>query len=127
MDKLRSITKIMEIVRSQISNRSSSTTRNKSPVTKNKKVEPRQKRISQDELKDNIAKKLKSLDAEDTNSALPKEILLESIILWEFGEQISNDPFFSELKSKITSAINENKEASDKLDKVIEQLLDPSN
>ena len=121
MDKIQNISQIMEIVRSQISNKSSSNTK-KGAVNLKTKQAGKHKRISQDELKNNISKRIKSLNNSETRDDSAREIFLESIILWEFGENIANDPFFAELKSKILLALKENKETSAKLDKIIEQL-----
>ena len=80
------------------------------------------KRISRDELKNNIIRKLKSAPKNADTVLISKDVFLESVMLWEFGEQLANDPLFTEIRNKVRQAIDNNPDASKKLEKLIQQL-----
>lgn len=58
------------------------------------------------ELDQQIVSKIKRLDTDDSQfRSRAMKIIVESILTWEFGDHIANDPEFSGLIDKITTTI----------------------
>ncbi|VAW67889.1 hypothetical protein MNBD_GAMMA08-1907 [hydrothermal vent metagenome] len=122
MDKIRQINSIFKTARSQLSRqtRSTSVHSKKQGKTTDKKIA---KKIPSAELKKNISKKLKLLDKKNENyEHLSNEVFLESVLLWEFGDDIVNDPAFHPMLDKINNAICDDRESSRKFSLLIKQL-----
>jgi hypothetical protein len=123
MDRIKNINQIMEIVRTQVSGKSSDI-RNKKAQTTQGSASSKTGKISQSALKKKITDKLKAIDSEAPLSMQKsKEIFLESVILWEFGENLINDPGFPALIDKIRSTLDENEQTSRNFDRLIKQLI----
>lgn len=121
MDKLGNISQIIEIIRGHAKAGISETKHKKNNSTEiQSPIKPR--KTSKDELKKNLSQKLKSTSKHPDFASRSKDIFLESVILWEFGEQLANDPLFAEIRSKVRQTIDNNADASKKLEKLIAQL-----
>jgi len=122
MDKIKQINSIYDITKTHVSKKEKSalnTSTKNAASTFEKKI----KKTSAAELKKNISEKLKKLDVNSENyHKLSKRIFLESVILWEFGDDIINDPDFHQIIEKITSAINNNEKAFKDLATLVKQL-----
>jgi len=122
MDKIKQINSIYDIAKTHASKKEKSalnTSTKNAAGTFEKKI----KKTSAAELKKNISDKLKKLDINsESYQKLSKSIFLESVILWEFGDDIINDPSFHQIIEKITSAINSNEKASKDLATLVKQL-----
>ena len=121
MDKLGGISHIISIIRGQAKS-DLAQSKQKISTTPDIKSPQKPKKISKDELKKNLSQKLKSIPKNTENKSRSKDVFLESVILWEFGEQLANDPLFAEIKSKVRQTIESNPETSEKLEKLIDQL-----
>ncbi len=122
MDKINQINSIFKIARSQLFKQAKtglSATDKKTKTSAKKKI----KKISSNELKKSISEKLQSLDKKnDDYMQQSSNVFLESVLLWEFGEEIINAPEFHQMLDKINNAIHSNKESSDKFSRLIKQL-----
>lgn len=72
-------------------------------------------KISLEELKTNIINKTKAIDPDNKNPQLTTQILLESILTWEFGEELINDPQFEPMRRDIQDAITSDPSLAEKL------------
>lgn len=69
------------------------------------------KKIDQDALKKSLSKKLASLPLNvDNNEKLARYVFLESVLLWEFGDGVSDSHQLNEIIQKIDSTIQADKE-----------------
>lgn len=121
MDKIGNINHIIEIIRSHTKSGVSEAKNNKNTSAK---IQPptRPKKISAEELKRNISQKLKAAAKNPDFTSKSKDIFLESIILWEFGNQLVNNPLFTEIRTRVRQTIDSNAKATEKLEKLIDQL-----
>ena len=122
MDKIGNIGQILEIIRSQTKAGVTDALNRKESIAEIK-APPASKRISKDELKKNISLKLKSASQSTTSLSISKDIFLEAVILWEFGDQLAHDPLFAEIKLLTRQTIDSNPDASKKMEKLIGQLI----
>lgn len=122
MDKIKQINSIFSTARPQTSKQSKTEqlhTEKKVNIKSRKKT----KKISSNEIKKIISKKLKALDIKSENyTRQANRVFLESILLWEFGENIINAPEFHQMLEKINDTISSNNESSCKLSELIKQL-----
>jgi hypothetical protein len=113
----------MEIVRTQVSGKSSGAKKDKTQGTQ-KPSTGKIGKISQTELKKKITDRLKNTNPDDRQSMQKsKEIFLESVILWEFGESLINDPSFPVLINKIRITLDEDGQTSKNFERLIKQLM----
>jgi len=123
MDRIKNINQIMEIVRTQVSGKTSGVKKSKSAAAQ-KPSTGKVGKISQTELKKKITEKLKSTGSNTPESLQKsKEIFLESVILWEFGENLINDPSFPILIDKIRTTLDEDEQTSKNFERLINQLM----
>ena len=122
MDKIKNIGSIFDIARSHISKQAKlDSSKRKKPASATAKKKPLKQ--SSDELKKSITKKLSALDTNNKNyKQQSNNIFLESVLIWEFGEDIINDSNFQQMIVKLNDAICQNKETSNKFDLLIQQL-----
>ena len=122
MDRIKNISQIMEIVRSQVSG-SSARAKNKTSGSTSRSSPGRIGKVSQAELKKQISDKIKAANpGKKASLKESRKIFLESVILWEFGENLINDPAFQGIIDKISTTLDENEETSRHFDKLIKQL-----
>ncbi|VAW58565.1 hypothetical protein MNBD_GAMMA11-2515 [hydrothermal vent metagenome] len=124
MDKIKQINSIFKIARSQLSKQTKpgSLHSDKQARTTDGKTTGK---ISSGDLKKSISKKLKLLDRKSRNyEQLSNGVFLESVLLWEFGDDIINDPEFQQMLQKINGIICNDKESSRKFSRLIKQLAD---
>lgn len=113
----------MEIVRTQVSGKSSGARKEKTQGTQ-KPAPSKVGKISQTELKKRITDRLKKTSPDTPQSIQKsKEIFLESVILWEFGENLINDPSFPVLIEKIRTTLDEDGQTSHNFERLIKQLM----
>ena len=122
MDRIKQINSIFKIARSQLSKQAKTDSLTANKKTKNS-VKKKIKKTSPTELKKSISEKLRILDKKSPDyNQQSRNIFLESVLLWEFGEDIINAPEFHQMLDKISNTICNNKESSRKFSKLIKQL-----
>lgn len=81
-----------------------------------------QKKKSIDELKSEIIDKLHGLNPETNNSSLKTRIFIDSVLAWEFGEELLQDPAFDSISRDIVESITSDEDVYQKFQSVIEEL-----
>jgi len=82
---------------------------------------PQRKADIQD-LKTQIAKRLTGLSPEERRSKRGQQVFLESVLVWEFGDEITSDPAFAQLTAEIQQAIEKESAVSDRFGDMLESL-----
>lgn len=122
MDRIKSLNSIVEVVRAQISSRTHSSKRRSSSASTASGTARTQK-LSQQDLRRSIAEKISALDPNNQRELdRSKQIFLESVVLWEFGGDLINDPTFPELIDKIKSTLDQNQDAAQHFENMIRNL-----
>ena len=117
MDPVNSLNNIIKTLRQRLHNQDATKLKNKKTTTSNK-AEKKDK-ISLQELKINTINKAKAVDPENKNPQLKTQILLESILIWEFGEELINDPQFEPMRRDIQDAIASDPSLVEKLNSLL--------
>ncbi len=128
MDKITGINHAAKILHDRSTERtgkaqkkSTSTSDSKSS---NKTHQTDKQQVPIKELEQAIKLKVASLDPDGENFIeTANNIIIEQLLTWEFGEDITNDPEFITLKSKISAAIKNNIPLNDDFDKLINSML----
>lgn len=110
MDPVKGINQIARILRQKISERSPSSSKtdlNTSTLTAAPHGGAAAK-ANVDELKRKIAERIKALSADDRRKTKAAQIFVEMVMTWEFGEQLLQDPQFTELSKEVVNAMAEN-------------------
>jgi len=123
MDKINNINGVVNILRQKISERSAVDSKKKVSTKTNDvkihKTEP----IKQDDLIKSIQSRLSKTNKDaDNHREVVMSIIAESIITWEFGENILNDPGFSVLLNNVLDSYNTEPIISQKLNNIIDRL-----
>jgi hypothetical protein len=74
------------------------------------------------ELRVQIAKRLKALSPEQRRSKQGQRIFLESVLVWEFGDDITTDPAFAELAAEIQTTIENEPSVENQFAAMLEAL-----
>jgi hypothetical protein len=75
-----------------------------------------------EELRVQIARRLEALSPEDRRSRRGQQVFLESVLVWEFGDQITTDPAFGSLTARIQQAIEQEPVMSAQFGDLLESL-----
>lgn len=75
-----------------------------------------------EELRVQIARRLEALSPEDRRSKRGQQVFLESVLVWEFGDEITTDPAFSSLTAQIQKAIEQEPAMSAQFGDMLESL-----
>ena len=81
------------------------------------------RRVNAVELEAGIRNRILELDPEDDDyQDNATGIFLESVLLWEFGDEMSKDEEFADLILKMKESFTSNKDLRDSMDRLIKQL-----
>ena len=79
-------------------------------------------KASVDDLRVQIAKRLAGLSPEERRSKRGRQVFLESVLVWEFGDEITTDPAFGRLTAEIQQAIEQEAAVSASFADLLESL-----
>ena len=120
MDPINSIGQIAQILRRKLANRTDS--RNADETASRLSDKAPADKVSPEEIRRKISARIQSLDIEERQGPKAALIFIESIIVWEFGEELLEDPKFSELSKSVLDSFSADTNASAKLNALLTQL-----
>lgn len=120
MDPINSIGQIVQILRRKLADRTgqrvgAGSAREKPGRTPAQKPGP-------EEIRRRIGARIQTLSDEERQGPKAAQILVESIIAWEFGDQVLQDPKFAELSRDIVEAIAADTQTAARLKTLLGQL-----
>lgn len=101
---------LVQILRQKLSERPSSVDNKhiaKSSSSKTDTSSHSETKLSVDQVKRKIGERVKSLSEDDYQPTHAAQIFVESIITWEFGDQLLQDPKFGELSKDVVNTLSE--------------------
>lgn len=117
--ELNRLSQLLQTVRTSVE-KSDTPKKNTESLFQSKTDGPQLSKVSRTELRSKISDKLKSMKASGSSTQEMQRQLLEFAILWEFGNDILDQPqLFAEIVEKIESLISENNQ----LEKTFQQAL----
>jgi hypothetical protein len=121
MDPINGLSHIMRVLRERLAQKSGSTEKSstKSGTPPQKKSAPK---AAPDEIMRRIGDRIRALTPEERRGGKGIQVFVESVLVWEFGEELLQDPRFTEIAREVQSSISENSNARDKLVSLLNQL-----
>lgn len=119
MDPLDSISQLSRLLRSQVSaDKEYKRSNTEGPSRQAKPV-----RMSLAELEHDIKLKLKRVNHDSGRMEKQARTLVESVLVWEYGERVHNEPKFNLLIAKINQQLNHDEKAREAIGRLITQLV----
>ena len=124
MDPVNGLNQIMQVLRQRLGNKSSKTEQSKSAgqSTKTSHAAKTATKPSSDEILRRIGDRVRALSPEEKRGNKAMQIFVESVLVWEFGEELLQDPKFTEIANEVHHTINENAVAREKLVTLLTKL-----
>ena len=121
-DPVQGLNALVEALRRRMAGRREKVAGSKTaPASTPSPATPQRKADIQD-LKTQIGKRLAGLSPEERRSKRGQQVFLESVLVWEFGDEITSDPAFAQLTSEIQQAIEKETDVSDRFGAMLESL-----
>lgn len=79
-------------------------------------------RASLDQVRKQMGSRIRALEPQDRGGQAGVRIFVESILTWEFGEQMLNDPQFDELSREVQSQLSADPVIGGRLKRLLEHL-----
>lgn len=123
MDPIDSLSKLMEALRQRMSekparpDRQGRGERARQTITKRKTAKP-----SIGEIQRRVAERIKALNADGERDNKAVEIFLESVLAWEFGDELLEDPGFHELMRDVRDSMTQDPQLNAKLKALVREL-----
>ncbi len=122
MDPVNGLNQIIGILRQKLASPSTQ----KAGSSKTDKFAPppsaKDEKLSTEELKRKLAERIKVIYSQQNNDKKMAQLFIETIMTWEFGEQIYQDPRFEELSKDILSTMESNPAVWNKLQSLIRSM-----
>ncbi|MGD8914937.1 MAG: hypothetical protein PVJ68_19710 [Candidatus Thiodiazotropha sp.] len=111
MDPVNKLTRLLEALRlqqtgSKRSNKTTTTTSSKGSASQIDNVGKYSKKANLDQLNRRISERINRLPAEDRESDKAVQTFIDSVLAWEFGEELLQSDSFSRYSKQIRAAIN---------------------
>lgn len=126
MDSINGLNQIAQIIRQRLSaDRSSPSVTKEMDLSATSSAAAGGAKVSADEIKRKIGGRIKALSGEERRGKKAAQIFVEVVLMWEFGDQMLNDPQFAELSNDVVESMVENPVVWKKLQTLLSQLSGP--
>ncbi len=115
MDPVKGINQVAQILRQKLSERSPDIAKSINTAATTAQASCTASKATPEEIKRKIEERIKALADEDQQGDKAVQIFVEVILTWEFGDQLLQDPKFTELSKEVAIAMNSNPETKAKL------------
>lgn len=125
MDPINGINQLMAILKRQLAERGERTARNSNTQTSNspRKTGPRTPaKTSPEEIQRRIGQRLRNLDPDDRFGNRGTQVFIESILAWEFGDEVLTDPRFGDLVANVRETMAEDPALQQSLQRLLNNL-----
>jgi hypothetical protein len=122
MDPIKGMNQITRLLRQKLSERSSALSGTGTAESHAALQSGPATRIGIDEIKRKIGVRIKALSEDDRKGPKAVQIFVELVITWEFGDQLLQDPQFTNLSREIVQAMSENPDVWKKMQALLNQI-----
>lgn len=124
MDPINGISQIMQILRRKLgeqstdANSKTGTSRQTSPTGQQERSE----KPSAEEIQRKIGDRIKALNEDEREGTKATLVFVESVLVWEFGDKLLQDPKFAELSKQVAHTISQDRTASAQMQNLLSEL-----
>ena len=124
MDSIKGLNQIAEILRQKMAERGSNLSKSSSRADASPSASRSQTaaRPDTDEIKRRIGERIRSLQDDEKKDTKGAQVFVETVMTWEFGEHLLNDPQFTDLSNEVVKSIAENPAAWKKMQALLAEL-----
>ena len=125
MDPINSINQLMAALRRQMAERGERSSRSSDTASSSaaRKSTPRQStKASLEKIQRRIGQRLQHLQADERRGSPGTQIFIESILAWEFGEDVLTDPRFGDLVANVRETMAEDPALQQNLERLLDKL-----
>jgi len=122
MDPIKAIGQLSQILHKKISESSPKLDQSQKKGSSSSGSPLSGESMSMEELKNKIAKRIKALSADERNTKKGAQVFVEAILIREFGDQILQDPSFTELSKNVVDSMAENESLWNKMQAMLQEL-----
>jgi hypothetical protein len=127
MDPVSKLTRLLEALRlqqsgSKRSNKASATTEAKQTTTKLQNNSKSPHKLSLDQLNLRISERINRLPPDEREGDQAVQIFIDSVLAWEFGDELLQSDLFSKYSKQIRVTINNDTKLKDEFNHLIKLL-----
>lgn len=124
MDPVNGISQLMTLLKRQLAERSERNTRSslQNPSPTRSALQRSTTKIGADEIQRRIGQRLRNLEPADRLGTRGTQVFIESVLAWEFGDEVLTDPGLGELVASVRETINEDPALQRSLQRLLETL-----
>lgn len=124
MDPIKGMNQIAQILRQKLAERNASHIKSSSgsDASPSRSAPARAPKATVDDIKRKIGERIGALPDKERRSPRAAQIFVEIVITWEFGEQILQDPQFTDLANEVVNAMVENPVVWEKMQTLLDGL-----
>lgn len=121
-DPVQGLNALVEALRRRMAGRREKVSSSKTSAASTPSPATPQRKADIQDLKVQIGKRLAGLSPEERRSKRGQQVFLESVLVWEFGDEITSDPAFAQLTAEIQQAIEKETDVRDRFGAMLESL-----
>lgn len=122
MDPVNGLNQIMQVLRRRLGSKATQESKNLSKSSQPATGTHSTAKPGSDEILRRIGERIQALNPDEKRGAKAMQIFIESVLVWEFGEELLQDPRFTEIAREVQHTISENELARQKLTALLDQL-----
>lgn len=124
MDRISGLNHIIQALRKQLDRPSSKTAADRQPENKQTTDSSASSSLNLKQLEQRIVERVKAINDDGRDPRRKASyVFVESVLAWEFGEQMLKEPDFADIINKVNDAIRTNPAMSDKIDHLLLDML----
>lgn len=120
MDPVSNINQVIQTLRQRLSERAPAAGRGKASRSQDSAASGSSSQLSKTDIQRKIAEAIKSASSDDEQHRA--EIFVERILAWQLGEDMVNDPKFTEMTKEVVATIATDRDQWQQLQNYLKQL-----
>lgn len=125
MDPVNGINQLMALLKRQLAERNERSAGSTTGTQLSRSRQPTHRapaKVTVDEIQRRIGQRLKSIASAERSGPLGTQIFIESVLVWEFGDDILNDPGFGDFVASVRETMSHDPDLQHSLERLLERL-----
>lgn len=126
MDPINSINQLMAILKRQMTERGEPSARNTGPSNTSTTQNDARRSTTKpgpEEIQRRIGQRLRNLEPGERLGNRGTQVFIESVLAWEFGDDVLADPGFGELVASVREILVDDPDLQKSMQRLVEQLM----